>query len=741
MWTLGQQKRREVAEAARAFDGDAGLDNLRREVLLVCVAAYLILPFLLMLVFSRPSETPSWLSSAILIVESLAWLTFLARGRSSALGGAVFCLGSVGLLSASLAIPSLGWAIHLLPLLVLFAATFFGLFGGLAIAALITAEVLILHAHGFSGAEFRLIMLLTWGNVAVAWCASEPVRLTLRWAIREYERAERETERARKQQAALAQAVKNLNVAQDRLELMNAELERARRAANTAGRHKAEFAATISHELRTPLNLIIGLSELMAAGPLHAATSDATTYQQDVDTIYRNARHLSSLIDDILDLAQVDAARMGLSRESTRLDDLIQEAVASVQPLFQHKGHFLAVNVDPNLPPVSVDRARIRQILINLLGNATRFIDSGGVFLNARVVERDVVVLVADTGIGIPPEEIGSVFEEFWQVPASGSRRLGHNGLGLTISKRLVELHGGSMWVESQLDVGTAFSFSLPLAENIISVASRSSWETWARPPAISEARDNLVVVFDDNPDTARLVQRYLDGYHVVAAGTWGDIRTLQQDYRLRAVILTGPTESELWRRGQQIRAHAQDLPVLLCPLPGLPTLAQDLGAVSYLVKPVLREQLARVLRPHGRFAEDVLVIDDDPDMVDLVTRMIQTISPRTTVRGVYGGAEGLAALRAHSSDLVLLDLLMPEPDGYTVIEAMRADEALRSIPVVVLSARGKQELLITGGMLGLTRGTGLSVAELMHMLKANLDALHTTESSNDPALTASLPG
>src|SRR5581483_2122963 len=224
-------------------------------------------------------------------------------------------------------------------------------------------------------------------------------------------------------------------------------------------RIKAEFAANISHELRTPLNLIIGFSEILMSVPHGAGGRELSpSSRADVDVIYRNAKHLSNLIDDVLDLSQIDVGRMGLTKERADLRGIAAEAVTAIARLYEVRDLTLANEVPSDLPPVYVDRTRIRQVLINLLNNAARLTPSGGTTIRARVEENSVVVVVADTGVGIAPEDIPKVFEEFRQLDGTTRRAHDGSGLGLAICRRFVEMHGVAIWAESRPGTGTSFS-------------------------------------------------------------------------------------------------------------------------------------------------------------------------------------------------------------------------------------------------------------------------------------------
>jgi signal transduction histidine kinase len=248
-------------------------------------------------------------------------------------------------------------------------------------------------------------------GAATAALATGALLLALAWAWTSYERAERLMEEARARQAELARLSKSLNETCYQLELANHELERARRAAETAQRVKAEFATAISHELRTPLNLIIGFSEMMVIAPhTYEGETLPEAYRGDVQAIYRAACHLSGLVDDVLDLAEVEAHRMALEKEWVELAVVVDEAVATVVTLVKDRGLSLTTEVPPDLPPLYADRTQVRQVLINLLTNAARFTSIGGATVRARVDDRDVEIAVADSGAGIPPEEVPSLF-------------------------------------------------------------------------------------------------------------------------------------------------------------------------------------------------------------------------------------------------------------------------------------------------------------------------------------------
>ncbi len=571
---------------------------------------------------------------------------------------------------------------------------------------------------------------IAWGSAGVTWLITRPIRVALTWSWQAYVEAEARTHDLQLRQGELNQALRQLDDACYRLERANDELARARRAAEEARRLKAEFAATISHELRTPLNLIVGLSEMIVLGGARAADPTGwAEYRDDVEIIYRNACQIANLIDDVLDLSQIDAHRLALEKQEVRLIDLVGEVVAMVDSLFRRKGIELVVDVPADLPLLWIDPNRIRQVLINLLNNAARFTNEGGVTVQAWRQGSEVIVSVADTGIGIPAHDLPRVFQEFRQVGAALSHRYGGSGFGLYISKRFVELHGGTMSVESEEGVGTTFRFTLPLTPQVVSDVAPVGWDRLARTAL---AREITVGVLG-SPRAVRVFQRYLDGYRVVdlSRANPAELRQCPPHAIVRAEPEpNGPARLPRLRPERSVPAAVDllVLPTISCPLVELRPLVDEPPVVDYLVKPVSRDRLAAAIQRLGRPAQRVLVVDDDPDMARLIAQMVRGTGRRRRVSVVYDGAEALQALREKLPDVLLLDLLMPGVDGHAVLQEMRADERLRAIPTIVVSAPAQRDDGIRVGPVVVGRAGELSVGQAMQLVKAGLDLLFPAE-------------
>lgn len=544
------------------------------------------------------------------------------------------------------------------------------------------------------GAEILALYTLV---VAATWLASRPLRNSVESALVGWARARDALMEVRERRGELYRVVRALEEANYRIDRMNRDLIVARREAEEARALKARFVATVSHELRGPLNLVLGFSRLMSLSPKSYEEPLPRCYRADVYTIYRNCQHLVALVDDILDLSQIEAQRLPLVKDRISIDeDVVRRAVAIVEPLATRKGLWLHVETEGHLPWVLADPVRLRQALLNLLTNAVRFTETGGI--TVRVAERDgsVVVSVRDTGPGIPQDDIPRLFQEFSQVHARPSEETQGSGLGLAISKQLVQLHGGNIWVESEPGAGTTFLFSVPLpgvgAESAGMVRTDESKQ-------VSMAQPCLVV--HDDPDVVRLLARYITGHRVVGVPPERDIASLIMDLHPRAIVAT-PASVDVVRA--QLDLTPFDVPIIVCALPKIAD-CDHLGTIlGYLIKPLLPEALISMMKRVDRDDETtVLIVDDDPDAVRLLERTLTALPHPYRLLKAYDGEEALRVMRERSPDVLLLDLVMPGLDGQAVLRAMRSEPAMADIPVVVISGRD----WMTGNV---TIGTFLSV-------------------------------
>ncbi len=666
----------------------------------------------------------------VLRFGSLATATLLSAGLGLVLllavhGGATLPLVApwcsvIVLMAAALA----GWRFGALVALVLTSA--------LAVATTSDSNVYLETALG-SG-------LLAWSNLFLYWLISRPTRTALDWALHSYRDARDLTTEARAHRAELAQLSKSLSEYAYRLEQLNLDLARARRTANEARKLKEQFAAAVSHELRTPLNLILGFLEMMVLAPTTAyGQSLPSSYRADLEAMYRNAMHISSLVDDILDLSQVDAGRMAFHPEWVALPDVVTEAISTVETLFTNRQLTLSSRVSQGLPDLFIDRTRVRQILINLLSNAARVVQRGGVTINAHCHGSAAVIEVRDTGPGIAPEDLPYIFEEFRQAAPMRDGHIG-SGLGLTVSRRFAEMHGGTMHAESVVGEGSSFFLELPLAPTEATATDHGQgWDDRVAGRARGRA-GRRIAVFDDDGKIGHVFQRHLDLYEVIDGGAFAESVSLGGDLPIHAVVHGTPGGAAQWEALIEQVPDLARLPVIACPLRTAQRTADQLGVWQCLVKPVSRAQLHVALRGLGRPVRSVLVVDDNAEMTRLLSRMIRSFDREVTVYTADGGGPALEIIRRERPDIVLLDLLMPGIDGYSVIDQVAADPTLRDLPVILVTAKGTHSETIIADHVTISRPDGLHVGELMLWIKMGLDAL-LGQPDNDSGLPTTHSG
>jgi signal transduction histidine kinase/CheY-like chemotaxis protein len=496
-----------------------------------------------------------------------------------------------------------------------------------------------------------------------------------------------------------------------------ADLQNSLRELQVAQQAKSEFLSNMSHELRTPLNAIIGFSDLMTREPSDAGAPDRTSVPSEwVEHINASGMHLLDLINDILDLAKVEAGRIDLDPEPLALQPVIAAAVATLRPLMVRKK--LSIIEDIDEVAVSADKVRFRQIIDNLLSNAIKFTPEGGrIEVSTRRGDNQVLIDVSDTGVGIAPEDQERVFDEFQQVGDRGSRTSG-TGLGLALARRLVIAHGGTISVQSTIGAGSRFTVALPAAE----LPDADQPTVAPLPPVTGQTSMGTVLVIEDDVAAVRLLRAYLEkaGYAVRVAGDGptglAEAMSNPPDAIVLDVILPGIDGWELLRR-IKLDPRSESIPVVMVTVVDEQEVGLALGAVDYLVKPIDPEVLVEVLRRHidlGAIASPTraIAIDDDERSLRVIAACLEQHG--VEVLTAPGGKEGLALVRSRGADVILCDLLMPDMDGYEVVAELQRDPATRGIPILVVTAQdlsSKDKARLNGNILGIVqKGASLEV-------------------------------
>ncbi|HHX43125.1 MAG TPA: hybrid sensor histidine kinase/response regulator [Chloroflexi bacterium] len=581
------------------------------------------------------------------------------------------------------------------------------------------------HVIGADAGEIATALVLSWLLVGALVASYLPIVRVSRWSWDYYRRTLALLEEARGRQVKLKQALADLTYANRQLALVNEKLAAARLMAEQAQRTKAAFVANVSHEFRTPLNMIIGLIDLVTESPEVYGPKLPAALHQDLEIVRRNCEHLASMINDVLDLSQIEAGRLALHKEWVDWREVIDRALQIVRPLLVKKRIALHVSIPEVLPLVYCDRTRIRQVILNLLSNAARFTHEGSITVTVRTESQFVVISVRDTGPGISAEDVSRIFEPFRQGSFQRRREQGGSGLGLCISKQFVELHGGKMWLQSELGHGSTFSFRIPMCSPADPVAGAYRWISgdWEERPSYAEPPDarleQRMVVCDATGELQPILSRYTDHVEFV---TVADVEAAAREMHAcpaQAVLLNAPAPERLLDLAERARVAIPDTPILGCSLPARTQPALLAGATAYLLKPLRRAELAAVLDRLDLREGTVLVVDDDGDALQLLQRMLLACSPTLEVRTAASAGHALEEFRRSPPDLLLLDIVMEDVDGWGVLEIMRREERWRDIPVVVVSAQDVQDQPLMSQVFFATMGQGLSINKLLHCSRA----------------------
>ena len=473
----------------------------------------------------------------------------------------------------------------------------------------------------------------------------------------------------------------------------NLHLVHSERDAQAASQTKSDFLANMSHELRTPLNAIIGYSEMLSED---AQDGGHDEFIPDLEKIHSAGKHLLALINDILDLSKIEAGKMELYVEEFQIAPMVQDVVTTIQPLVRKKDNRLEVRCPEALGVMCSDMTKIRQALFNLLSNASKFTQAGVITLEVtREAAGDAVLFrVSDTGIGMSAEQMGRLFQAFSQADASTTRKYGGTGLGLAITRHFCRMMGGDVSVDSEEGRGTTFTLRLPARVQAAGGDPSERAAEAAAPDAdVGAAGLRPVLVIDDDATSRDLLQRLVsrEGLPVVTAASGEEGLRLARELRPAAITLDVMMPGmDGWAVLAALKSAPDlcDIPVIMITIVDDRSLGYALGASDYLTKPVDRDRLAALLQKYERLAQDryVLIVEDDEDARQVLRQTLQGAG-----WAVAEAEDGQAALRLVAESvpaLILLDLMMPEMDGFDFVETLRGREEWRKIPVVVVTAK-----------------------------------------------------
>ncbi|MCL5997188.1 MAG: hybrid sensor histidine kinase/response regulator [Chloroflexi bacterium] len=600
----------------------------------------------------------------------------------------------------------------------------------LVLAVMVAATLLASPRIPFSAVIWPALVMLFISFVS--WLGIHQLYIVLRWEWHSTRQAIMIAEEAQNQRAEFARLNKELEGAYLRLDRMNRMLILARKEAEEARALKVQFASSVSHELRSPLNMILGFSDMMVNTPeMYGVQSWPPRLKKHLTQIHQNSQHLSQLIDDVLDMARIDAYRLSMAKEWMQLPEVITEAVEVVRGLYDARGLYLRLDLMPNPPTVLIDRLRIRQVMLNLLTNAARFTSEGGVTVRLTQGQSELVVGVSDTGAGIAPEKLPKLFQEFYQAVDVGasSQHYGGSGLGLAITKQLVELHGGRIWVESAPGCGSTFSFTLPLQ------VADSYALGLGTPPHGDEgfwhyleqkaAERKPILVLHDSPTFKHALSPTLANYDVTWIANEVDLDQAAAEIHPFAVVHASVDTCAEPSPPIHLLHKLAGAPLITFTLPEPEENPAAQVFTRYLVKPISRQVLIQTLERLGRSINSVLVIEDEAAMREFLTLTLSNQYPQCSISEADCGQLALRLVANLHPDVILLDLNLPDMDGAGLTTQLRV-LTKEQVPIIAVTAQDRpaEQGNRSPHSFGCTRLGRLGQREIERLLVAVLDAL-----------------
>jgi PAS domain S-box-containing protein len=481
----------------------------------------------------------------------------------------------------------------------------------------------------------------------------------------------------------------------DEITIKNIELENEKKRTDDANETLKRFLATFSHELRAPLNAIVGFSEILTNDLSILPEAKVSDFMKN---IHESGKHLQGLINDILDLSKIEAGKMELHVEAYPISYFTESVTRVMQSLLQQKHAELQFDIAPEIDQLVVDQTRFKQILVNLVSNAIKYSNiSGTVTVSMRRFVNEIEVAVIDQGMGIKPEDLPKLFHAFQQGKNAHGSREG-TGLGLVITKRLVELHGGQITVDSEWGKGTTFRFRIPMvvAGEVVESADQLLRVVGDQQITTKEGEKPLILIIEDNPQASQLIQMYLQeaGYRTDVARDGAE--GIEKAKRLKPQIITLDMIMPIkdgWQVLKELKRHpiCKDIPIIIISITDEKKLGFSMGAIDYFVKPVNRDDLIKAIQKvplrsaKNKDHPKVLIIDDDKTAAELIQVILES-EGYEVIKSMHG-KEGVRLAASEKPDLIILDLIMPDISGFNVAYQLKQQQSTRNVPIIILTS------------------------------------------------------
>ncbi len=537
--------------------------------------------------------------------------------------------------------------------------------------------------------DFHDIINNSWDIINTSYSnliSSERTRVFADHLGRINEQIESKSQELEEQTAEMKKQAVELHNTSRELQIQNIELEKQKIQVIEANKLKSEFLSNMSHELRTPLNSIMALSSVLISDSVNKLNDDEINY---LTIIERNGKNLLKLINDILDLSKIEAGKMEIVTESISISMLLNLVIENLHAIAKNKGLKINIEIPDNLPYVETDESRLHQVLINIIGNAIKFTEKGSVSIIVQLVNDIVTLNVVDTGIGIPKDVLPHIFDEFRQADGTSSRQFEGTGLGLAIAKKLIQILGGDISVNSELGRGTNFTISIPITIQqypLLDDVEKTSL-------IIDEIENNnkTVLIIDDDPVIVENISIQLSefGYKTIGTNSSKEALFLAKKHKPIAITLDIiMPDMDGWEVLQKLKedSDTSNIPVIIISVSNEKDTGLALGAFSFVNKPINKDDLIGEINRINEHPSTVMIVDDNEAELNEMAKIIEN-NNITTIKAKSGN-ECFRLMNKIKPTILVLDLLMPDIDGFTVLYELRKKNATKDLPVIIVTAK-----------------------------------------------------